>query len=56
MTTATAIKTIKRLRSHIDEKYQERMMNDNSHSDQDDDNEAAASRVAAKEMYKQLIG
>ena len=44
------------LRSHIDEKYQERMMNDNSHRDQDNDNETAASRVAAKEMYKQLIG
>ena len=44
------------LRSHIDEKYQERVMNDNSHNDEDGDNDTAASRAAAKEIYKQLIG
>ena len=44
------------LKSYIHEKYQERMMKDHSHNDEDGDNDTAASRAAAKEIYKQLIG
>ena len=42
------------LKNYIHEKYQERMINDNSHNDEDSDNDTAA--VKAEEIYKQLIG